>query len=243
MGMPVEIDPEYTDLQNRPVAKVPSAYNIKYLHNFMRGVNFIPKRRDTGNIPPAIYSRIIWSFQFRELIDNLRQVGGVPDHVNNKDLLNHLYPNIKYIYLYREDKVRQAVSIEAARQSGQWLVTGREKVDEFTDYKYDLGVLAQELIWRLDAEELWKDIFAEFRIDPLVINHEHFMKTKAMTLSKIALYLGLPLDELGEGDIQQMLNHRDAPIKQTHFVKQEWGQLFSRDMERIVSYYKEGEGI
>ena len=239
IGMPVEVHPEYMDLQNAPIEKVPSVYNIEYLHNFLRGINFIPKRRDTGNTPPTIYSRIIWGFQFHELVDNLRQVGRVPDHVENKDLPNYLYPNIKYIYLYRKDKVRQAISIEAARQSGQWLVTGREKVDEFTDYHYDFGVLAQELTWRLDAEERWEDIFAEFRIAPLVINYEHFMKTKAMTLSKIARYLGLPLNELSEGDIQQILNHRDAPVKQTHPVKDEWGELFCRDIKRIISYCKE----
>ena len=239
MGMPVEIHPEYIDLQVKPVEKVPSAYKIEYLHNFLRGVNFIPKRHDTGDIPPAIYSRIVWGFQFHELVDSLRQVGGVPDHVKNKDLLNHLYPNIKYIYLYRKDKVRQAVSIEAARQSGQWLVARREKVDKFTDYKYDFGGLAQEVLWRLDAEERWKDIFAEFRIAPLVINYEHFMKTKAMTLSKIVRYLGLPLNEPSEDDIQQILNHRDSPVKQTHPVKQEWEDLFCRDIKRIISYYKE----
>ena len=235
IGIPTEIHRDYIDFRRTPVEEMESVFQIEYLHNFLKGCNFVPAHRDYSNIPIEYYSRTVWSFQFHEMIKNLRGVASL-DSVADKDVLSTLYPGIKYIYLYRKDKIKQAVSIEMARQSDEWLVTKTMPVDRYTDYSYDFGDLARELIWRFDAEVVWQDIFEEFDIRPLVLCHEDFLADMVQGLADIAEFLGAGIAYPSPEYIEKSLSHASAPIKPVSPTKTEWVNFVHRDLDRIRTY-------
>ena len=236
IGIPTEIHRDYLDFRRRPVEEMKSVFNVEYLNNFLKGCNFVPARRDYSKMPIEYYSRIVWSFQFHEVINNLKAVARL-DSVPDKDVLNTLYPNIKYIYLYRKDKIKQSVSIEMARQSDEWLVTGTmPTLNKHTDYKYDFGTIAQELIWRLDAEVVWQDIFDKFKISPLAICHEDFLADMGKSLADISTFLGAGIPYPSPEYIEKSLSHKSAPIQQKSPAKTEWVNNVHRDLDRIRTY-------
>ena len=183
----------------------------------------------------------MWDFQFHEVIANLRKVVPVRDEIKDNELLGYLFPTMKYIYLYRRDKINQSVSIEMARQSNQWLVRNIDNFGEYQSYSYDFGKIAQELIWRMDAEVRWKDIFEDFGIRPLEICHEDFLDDMTSSIIQISDYLGIHIKNASTEETQRKLKHDDSPVKQSSPTKDEWIRLARRDFGRVKGYVNENE--
>ena len=63
-------------------------------------------------------AKIIWQF-FEDFIDEVRTIAGYRD-VAVCELMPAIFPGLRYIWITRRDKVRQAVSYWKAVQSGVW---------------------------------------------------------------------------------------------------------------------------
>ncbi len=234
-GIPIEVNNAYIDLKREPIEQVPTSLSTIVLDNFMKGTNFVIADEDDGTKPITIFSRIVWNYQFHRLIESLKTETEILSDIPDSEVLNALYPDIKYIYLCRRDKISQAISMEAARQSEQWLITNSDDIDKFDDYRYDFGQIAQEVLWRVDGELQWAEIFDEFKIDPLEICFEDFLQDMTETIVAITDYLGIRLAETATTDrTNHWLQQHDAPRKQTHPIKAEWAARFQSEMERVI---------
>lgn len=227
-GVPSEIatsDMEFNDIPKQYLDE-----NALWLNNFLRSHHHRPANKEH-----VLYSRCIWSFQFYDVINRLRDMENISKDIPDAEVLDTIYPNIQYIYLYRSNVVKQAISLEKARQCDQWL-TINEKLDDYEvdpDLKYNFGVIAQEVIFRMDAQILWDDIFEVMNIAPLRVRYEDLMHDIEMHLSRVADFLGVDSSRISNECTQQILSHKDAPVRQSDEVNKEWAGMYYRDLERI----------
>ncbi|SEH08286.1 Stf0 sulphotransferase [Candidatus Venteria ishoeyi] len=108
---------------------------------------------------------------------------------------NFLNTNVKYIFLYREDVIAQAVSYHISLITGYW---GFDGLKTTSSKNIDLNNMEHiqkcyEII--LKGNLYWKVFFEENKITPLYIKYEDFVKDQTNCVSKVASFLGVPKSE------------------------------------------------
>jgi LPS sulfotransferase NodH len=137
-------------------------------------------------------------------------------------LLAELFPNLRYIWLTRRNKVRQAVSWSMAIQTDRWSTAHPTRQDAVPEYRFEvIDHLLQELLFR---EAAWEQFFSDRHIYPLVVVYEDFRDRQLETVQAIFDYLGLALP----------LSDRWEPArlqKQADDLSEEWVQRFRREKQ------------
>jgi trehalose 2-sulfotransferase len=115
-----------------------------------------------GSTPNGVFgAKIIW--EFREyFIDRLREIDGY-EKLPMPQLLSTVFPNLRYIWITRRDKVRQAISYWKALQTGSWV----EVQDWETKYAVHLPAGWQELAAKGQRENrrMWGIVDGEVKFD------------------------------------------------------------------------------
>jgi LPS sulfotransferase NodH len=138
---------------------------------------------------PLVGLKIDW-WQLHNLGRNLqRECGLALDH----DLRN-LFPNFKYVYIYRENKLLQAVSVWRAIQTNVWHspkgTNGVKKDLETRAYSFD--ALKPHFLRVVGEDWLWRQHFRRLGVQPFTICYEDYIKDRPATLRQLRAYLGLP---------------------------------------------------
>ena len=158
---------------------------------------------------------------WNDFVRRLRAIDGIAD-LPLKSVLDHLFPDLRYLHLTRRNKVRQAVSHWRAIQSGRWSSLDTASNPE---PRYDFAAidhLLQEIILR---EAVWAEHFSENGIRPFVITYEDFVEQPAATLCAVLDYL----------EIERPVSFRaPAPTYQriSDARSEEWTQRFRREKQR-----------
>ena len=223
LGMPSE-----TFIRGENLRKVPHMAVKDYWeplrhwkHNFLGA--------DDHQGEARIYSRWVPIQYFENIIKSLRKKADVLD-VPDADLLDHIYPGIKFIYLYREDYVKQAISRYKGLQTEQWNSFQRAKKEP----TYSLKGIAEQLIMNLDAKDHWSDIFVRYGIEPLDVVYEDFCKAPREWLLRIKEHLGVNNDvPITAEAIQVHMEDEKAPQKMSDHINTEWEKRFYRDLKRL----------
>ena len=108
----------------------------------------------------------------------------------------------RYLYLTREDKVAQAVSLLRAEQSGLWHVfadgTERERLKPEQAPVYDANELLKLESGLKEDNAAWRRWFAQQEIEPLCITYEALSTEPQAVLATVLSFLGLDPDIAGE---------------------------------------------
>jgi len=74
-----------------------------------------------GTTPNGVFGgKLIWQFH-EDLIDRLRTIEGY-EKLSTSEVLSNAFPNLRYLWTTRRDKVRQAISYWKALQTNAWFV-------------------------------------------------------------------------------------------------------------------------
>ncbi|MCE8018920.1 hypothetical protein HOP51_02130 [Halomonas sp. MCCC 1A11036] len=144
--------------------------------------------------------------QFEELVSKVR--------------LGKIFPNIKFIFIDRDDVVAQAVSLYKARVSGKWSSDHnaiREAVYSYKEIKSCLDILVSE-------KNKWKAFFSVCGINPLRISYEELEVAPERKVSLICSYLNVDVKEFSAE------NALEVKIKKQRDVEtKEWIDRFRQD--------------
>src|SRR5215472_12960916 len=100
------------------------------------------------------------------------------------------FPNLRYIWLTRRDKVRQAVSYYRAIKTGEWWkIAGVHRENPQPEPKFDFDYIRRLETLILQQEWKWQKYFEEFDIEPLVLIYEEFSSNVRMTIQEVLTYL------------------------------------------------------
>ena len=101
-------------------------------------------------------------------------------------VLAECFPQAKWLWVKRRDKVRQAISFWRARQSGRWHVFDGSEEPRLT-YDYDeIRECYREMVTH---DVAWEDFFAQAGIVPHVIEYEDFSDNLGVQLRKVLRFL------------------------------------------------------
>lgn len=100
-----------------------------------------------------------------------------------------------WIRIRRRDRLRQAVSLERARQTGVWKQKGPPigRVHR-SELHFDSALVAEQLSVIDGYEDRWDGYFAERGIEPLEITYEELDGQYEVTMRRV-------LDHLGRSDV------------------------------------------
>lgn len=149
----------------------------------------------TATTSNGVFGAKIMSAYVEGLAAGLREALGDPG--TTSELLAAVFPRLRYVFLVREDKVRQAVSLWRAIQTWQWREDAPDAGpadDERGELRYSFEAI-DHLRRRLEEEERWwRAYFADAGIEPLTIVYENFADGHDDVVRAVLRHLEIPFD-------------------------------------------------
>ena len=138
------------------------------------------------------------------------------------DVLPAVFPNLHYIRLTRQDKVRQAVSMHRAVQTQQWAWSASDASPPSEQPTYNFAAIDW---WRqhLAAQEAeWQRFFERAGVAPLSLVYEEFVVAYEATTAAILDYLGVPTP-------QPLTLSAPRLCRQADELSEQWVRQFCRE--------------
>ena len=153
--------------------------------------------------------------------------GRVPENIMSG--LQTLFPDAKWIYLYRHDKVKQAISLLKARRTQDYehFPWDKDKNNQIDYGEYSREEIRMHLEWFCIWDSFWLTFFKRNAIEPLFISYEELVDNKLLTTVKVFEFLGYTTDTV-------KMNPDFMPIRQYDEVSQEWYNKYHADTIRFV---------
>ncbi|MBX3055951.1 MAG: hypothetical protein KF770_05705 [Anaerolineae bacterium] len=213
----------------------------------------LPEFRDFvlqfGSTPNGVFGITIMDTYLSQIVKNYRQLPAYR-HLNRKQLLDTLFYEPRYIWLIRQDKVKQAISWSKALQTDVWGEQGNAAISSRTHISPQSPSFTYKGIERLrrtlvKAEARWEKYFKENNIQPFKVIYEELVHNYEQTAVDILDFLDIPRPpelSFGERRLQKQagaLNEewekRYYQIHHTRFPMLTWyGIKLSHRLRRIT---------
>jgi LPS sulfotransferase NodH len=156
---------------------------------------YLARVLEQGTTPNGIFGIKLHYYQFTELsvkFGTIEKYKGM----ERSQLLSALFPNLKYIWLTRRDKIRQAISYLRACQTNQWwLIEGvapgkrKECVDKLSFDPLAIARL-EKILAQNDCR--WQHYFESNQLCPLKIYYEDLVADYSGTIISVLKWLNVP---------------------------------------------------
>ncbi len=174
----------------------------------------------SGTTPNSVFaSKLKWPNMpyLDEMLDALPQRGDPPLAKH----LESLFPNLRYVWVTRRNKLRQAVSLIKARQSAQWkAMSAQANGSGAADYSFYLVDTALRQIVR--EECAWERFFTHAGIVPFTVVYEDLVHDYEPTVRRL-------LDHLEIGLPKEYLFPAPRLHKQADAASEDWVERYQRD--------------
>ena len=109
------------------------------------------------------------------------------------ELFGRAFPRLSYLWLRRQDRVAQAVSLFKAIRSSEFVrVEGtNDPVRPVREDDFDFAAIQRLAAWLQSGDDGWRTFFKRHRIEPMTIDYEDLAADYAPTLRAVLEYLGL----------------------------------------------------
>lgn len=141
-----------------------------------------------------------------------------------KHRFGDLFPGLKVIYIDRNDKVEQAVSLYRAKLTSVW----HRKLGETAKphvrpdlSNYDFNDIRAEYTRLKQAAANWEDFFETMQLDPERVKYEEFAENPQSVLLRLGRFIA-DLDITEKFEIRQLKIGDEINIQ--------WAQMFRRDL-------------
>jgi trehalose 2-sulfotransferase len=138
-------------------------------------------------------AKLIWSQFMYPLVERLRIVYGL-DSVNEREVLEQVFPNLRYLFITRRDKARQAVSLFRARETFAWrsFEQPRTPVEEV---RFDPAEIDRLMAIVAHDEGLWQQFFEAQGIELFHVAYEELIEDPEGKAMEILAYLGIEIPD------------------------------------------------
>ncbi len=146
---------------------------------------------EKGTTPNGVFgTKLMWNY-FPRVIRYLQQM---PDYagLDAPQLLRQLFPNLHFIWIVRQDRVRQAVSWAIAAQTDIYAAWQAEVRPPTQKPVFDFTLIdnLHELV--LAGEQGWQNFFAVCGVTPFKVVYEEFVAAYEATALQILDFLHVP---------------------------------------------------
>ena len=204
---------------------------------------FLDKVIESGSTPNGVFGvKVMMGHGYFEHLVGTLVRARLPEgnNMSAPELVSATFPNLRYIWVTRRNKVRQAVSWWKAVQTDVW---GRGRGEHplakgEPEFNFEaIDALTQALVLR-DAS--WQEYFLESGSVPFVVVYEDFVEAYAETVAQILQFLGVPAP-------QDLTSNVARLQKQADELSEEWVQRYRElkqaGSEEIQWEYVAGRGL
>ena len=176
-----------------------------------------PRVLQAGAGANGVFGLKLMGYQADRLERQLPTVLGMPDTSLGLVLAATL-ADPKYVYLIRQDRLRQAISLVRAVQTSQW----RSTDSAVCAAQYDAHAISREVQFLEQDKATWEEFFDRNRVAPYRLTYEEFTGLPRRTVAALLSYLGH--DEPLEIALAHTQHRRQADK-----VTEEWIYRYQRD--------------
>jgi LPS sulfotransferase NodH len=200
-------------------------YDPRRFETFAAYVEWVVERATTAN--GVFGAKIMWPY-VAGLVDGLsapRRVAGAPA---THELLARTFPRLRYVWLRRMDKVRQAVSLWRAIQTWRWREdAGRARAQEsVAPARYSFEAI-DHLRRRLVADDrAWELYFEAGGAVPLTLTYEEFTDEIHETVVHLLRHVGVSCPEGARFDVPRTARQSDQ-------LSERWVAAFKADFAQV----------
>ena len=153
---------------------------------------YLPRILRLGTTSNGIFgAKIMWGHLHDFLVLHTGEGSLASSHRIDASL-RHIFPNLKYIYVTRQSKLHQAVSLWIALQTQRWRVNSviapTETVREPIFHFEAIDFLRRQLI---EQDAAWQRFFTAAGIAPLMLDYEQFSRDLPHALMRVVEFLEL----------------------------------------------------
>jgi LPS sulfotransferase NodH len=173
--------------------------------------NYLEWVFNRATTPNGIFAaKVMWGY-LPDFLAFLRQLRGTRN-LDTRELLSHVFPSPRLVWVTREDKVRQAVSLWKALQTETWRAAENEARPELVFNFEAIAHLRRQLAGQ---DAAWCRWFFEHGIRPHTVVYERLAADYRAELGAVLGYLQVPA-----GDSSEL---PDPPLKkQADALSEEW---------------------
>jgi len=106
--------------------------------------------------------------------------------------LREVFPKLRFVYITRRDRVRQAVSFARAMRTEQWAA---HQPARFEPGPFDAAAIGDALEWIEREEALWEELFANMRESPHRLDYEDLVHDVEGSVLAVMRFLGIELPD------------------------------------------------
>jgi trehalose 2-sulfotransferase len=110
---------------------------------------------------------------------------------NDLALLEQAFGELKFIYLYRNDVIAQAISLYRAEQTGYWHTVEGQKPKQPPKFDFDEINSRREMLEQHNLA--WKNWFQKVDVKPLALSYEALSADPVESTKSVLDFLGLEL--------------------------------------------------
>lgn len=168
-----------------------------------------------------VFGTAIHQIHYQSGMQRLKELSGMVGQ-DDFEVLNALCPGIQFIYLYRHDKIKQAVSLKKSMRSGHFLF---KENPEFG--KYSEKDITQALALLCKSESRWFNFFTHYKIKPYYISYEELCSDTIGSIRGILDFL-----QLDSSNIQ--VNSDTLPKSQYDETSENWYKKYLYDNDLFL---------
>jgi LPS sulfotransferase NodH len=164
-----------------------SLFDPRRFESYRDWIDWTIERATTPN--GVFGAKVMWGY-FNGFVSGLQELPGRSD-LPRADLLPSVFPNLRYVSVTREDKVRQAVSLWKALQSWTWRRDAGDGHIVRGDLRYSFVAIDHLAGAISDEEDAWHAYFREAGVQPHAVVYERFENHYEEVALEIIDYLGI----------------------------------------------------
>jgi LPS sulfotransferase NodH len=164
---------------------------------FVSFEDYVDWVKDRATTPNGVFAaKIMWPYM-AGLVDGLSTASGDRDTEDPAELLAETFPGLRYVWLRRMDKVRQAVSLWRALQTWNWrkdaAAAGRRAREQAAGPRLRYSFEAIDHLRRrlVSYDRAWEIYFEGKGIEPLTLTYEAFTNEVHETVTWILRHAGV----------------------------------------------------
>ncbi|GCE14952.1 Stf0 family sulfotransferase [Tengunoibacter tsumagoiensis] len=177
-----------------------------------------------GTTPNGVFGiKVMWGY-YADLVNKLRHLPGCAA-LEVPELMQKVLPDLRYIFLTRHDKVRQAISYWKALQTNVWVLEGKDahNLEPHSKVYFDFARIEQLLQEIRDDEDHWLQYFERCKVSPLVLSYEEIVSHPLENVKRVINYLDIPVQtsiQVGESKLRKQADMTtEAWIQQYYAIK------------------------
>ena len=155
--------------------------------------DYLEKVMAHGSGENGVWGVKVMRLYWQNVIDQLRRVQGSVE-MSDVELLNVCFPNLRFIWVTRRNKVRQAMSWLKFVQGAAWYWED-DKPQTLDRLEFRPDVIEKFMVETAVHETAWLEFFRQVNVQPYVVVYEDFVNAYEGTAKNLLTYLGIAYPE------------------------------------------------